>query len=142
MGAIDTRGPEASPNVLDGYVLEEGAIPQALAPVMQGMLEVSPGKRFTAYTVAGHIGRFLSRSSSMLFGPYYKGGALDRTQTYLVMSHDNNEGVMSLENDKPYLQFSGVQRTEHVKKLDEMLASVTKAIGGTLINSIFHDGEY
>jgi hypothetical protein len=63
-------------------------------------------------------------------------------QTYLIMSHDSNEAIITLENDKPYLQFLGVGRTDHVKKLNEVLAKATKAIGGTLINSPFYSGEH
>ncbi|RAL60885.1 hypothetical protein DID88_010210 [Monilinia fructigena] len=40
-GIIDNR--EGHANVLDGYVIEEGAIPKALAPLFQFMLEKLPG---------------------------------------------------------------------------------------------------
>ncbi|KAJ7669030.1 hypothetical protein B0H17DRAFT_1247859 [Mycena rosella] len=113
-GVMDNRGPETSPNVLDGYVLEEGAIPQALASVIQGAFE------------------------SGVFGPYARGGSLNCTQTYLIMSHDNNEGTITLDNDKPYLRFSGVGRADHLEKLDLILGNATKAIGGTLINPPFY----
>ena len=76
----------------------------------------------------------------MLGGPYAQGGSVNRTQTYLIMSHDSNEGIVTLENDKPYLQFLGVGRTEHVKQLNAMLAKITNGIGGALINSPFYTG--
>lgn len=159
-GVIDNRGPQASPNVLDGYVIEEGALPQALAPVIQAMLEVLPGKDRPVYTATGRMRHLFSRIKSRFLGPYAEGGSLNRTQTYLIMSHDrcvfgrklgifylimshdSNEGIVSLTNDKPYLQFLGVGRTEHAKKLNDILANATKAIGGTLINSPFYAGEY
>ncbi|KAJ7177844.1 hypothetical protein C8R46DRAFT_1212580 [Mycena filopes] len=137
-GVIDNRGPHTSPNVLDGYVIEEGAIPQALAPVIQAMLEVLPGKEHPdPFTAAERLRHLLSRTKSRFLGPYAKGGSVNRMQTYLIMSHDSNEAIITLENDKPYLQFLGVGRTEHVKKLNEVLANATKAIGGTVINSPF-----
>ncbi|KAJ6568346.1 hypothetical protein DFH09DRAFT_983153 [Mycena vulgaris] len=137
-GVIDNRGPETSPNVLDGYVLQEGAIPQALTPVIQAALEVLPGKKYPAYTVAERLRHFVSRVKSRFLGPYTAGGSLHRTQTYLIMSHDSNEGIITLENDKPYLQFLGVGRTAHIKTLNEILFNATKVIRGTLINSPFY----
>ncbi|KAJ7757153.1 hypothetical protein B0H16DRAFT_1538314 [Mycena metata] len=137
-GVIDNRGPETSPNVLDGYVIEEGAIPQALAPIIQAMLEVLPGKQNPdPFTATERLRHLLSRTKSRFLGPYSKGGSVNRMQTYLIMSHDSNEAIISLENDKPYLQFLGVGRTEHVKTLNKVLANATKAIGGTVINSPF-----
>ncbi|KAJ7097404.1 hypothetical protein C8R44DRAFT_949487 [Mycena epipterygia] len=137
-GVIDNRGPETSPNVLDGYIIEEGVIPQAFAPVFQAVLEALPGKTYPSLSAVERLGHLFSRVKSSLLGPYAKGGSLDRTQTYLIMSHDSNEGRISLLDDRPYLQFSGVRRTEHVKKLNETLFNATNAIGGTLINSPFY----
>lgn len=68
-------------------------------------------------------------------GPYYKNGAVERTQVYLIMSHDSNQAVLSLENDKPKLEFMGVGRSEHVKELNKKLAQATKAVGGTLVQN-------
>ncbi|KAJ7773668.1 hypothetical protein DFH07DRAFT_952716 [Mycena maculata] len=138
-GVIDNRGPDTSPNVLDGYVIEEGAIPQALASLIQAMLEALPGKVHPdPYTTIERLRHLLSATESRFFGPYAKGGSVERMQTYLIMSHDSNEAIVTLENDEPYLQFLGVGRTEHVKKLHDILADATKAIGGTLINSPFY----
>lgn len=67
---------------------------------------------------------------------------MNRTQTYLIMSHDSNEAILSLVDDKPYLQFLGVGRTTHVKKLSQILAAATNTIRGTMINSPFYSGEY
>jgi hypothetical protein len=65
-------------------------------------------------------------------------GSLERTQTYLVMSHDSNQAVMRMgENDKPALTFLGVGRSDHVKYLNGILAKATNAVGGTFINSPF-----
>ncbi|KAJ6486130.1 hypothetical protein C8R47DRAFT_980022 [Mycena vitilis] len=138
-GVIDNRGPETSPNVLDGYVLEEGAIPQALAPLIQAMLAALPGKEYPdPYTASERLRHLFSSTKSAFLGPYSKGGSVNRMQTYLIMSHDSNEAILTLQKDKPYLQFLGVGRTDHVKKLNEILANATKAIGGTLVHSPFY----
>ncbi|KAF2083168.1 FAD/NAD(P)-binding domain-containing protein [Saccharata proteae CBS 121410] len=137
-GVIDNRGPETSPNVLDGHVIEEGAIPQALASILQAMLEVLPGKQYPSpYGPMEQLRHLMSRTETRFLGPYAKGSSINRTQTYLIMSHDSNEAILTLENDKPYLQFLGVGRTEHIKTLNEVLRKTTSAVGGTLINSPF-----
>ncbi|KAK8242173.1 hypothetical protein IWZ00DRAFT_443295 [Phyllosticta capitalensis] len=140
-GIIDNRGPETSPNVLDGYCIQEGCIPAALTPVIRAMLQSLP-KDETSETSTLHAFRqLLSRTQTIFRGPYSKGSSLNRTQTYLIMSHDSNEAILSLENDKPYLQFLGVGRTQHVKKLNEVLVKATAAIGGTLVKSPFESSR-
>ncbi|KAK7532801.1 uncharacterized protein J3D65DRAFT_557668 [Phyllosticta citribraziliensis] len=124
-GIIDNRGPE-TPNVLDGYVIEEGCIPEALAPVLRAML-TAPG--------ATSLRQLFSQTQTKFLGPYSEGGSLNRTQTYLIMSHDSNEAILTLENDKPRLQFIGVGRTQRVKKLNDVLEKATLAVGGRLVKS-------
>lgn len=45
--------------------------------------------------------------------------------------------MLTLEDDKPRLEFLGVGRSDHVKKLNEILAKATEAVGGTLVNNPF-----
>ncbi|KAF2741804.1 FAD/NAD(P)-binding domain-containing protein [Sporormia fimetaria CBS 119925] len=138
-GVIDNRGPKTSPNVLDGHVIEEGAIPEALAKVIQPMLEILPGKeKPVPFTFDKRFRHFMSRMQTRLKGPYAIGSSLNRMQTYLIMSHDSNEGIVSLQNDRPHLQFLGVGRTKHVDVLRQELRKATNAIGGTLVNSPFY----
>jgi hypothetical protein len=137
-GIIDVRDPISSPNVLDGYVIEEGAIPAAMAPIVQGLFETIPGKIYPTsgqYKVLRH---FFSRMTNRVFGPYAVGGSVNRTQTYLVMSHDSSEAILTLAGDKSYLQFTGVGRTERVKRVREVLATASGAIGGTLTDAPFY----
>ncbi|KAL7273366.1 hypothetical protein RUND412_003786 [Rhizina undulata] len=137
-GVIDRRNAEV--NVLDGYVIEEGAVPQALAPFLQAMLEVMPKKSYPAdFGPKERLRHFLSGTKARILGPWSQGSAVNRTQIYLIMSHDNNEATLTLENDQVYLRFLGVGRTEHVKELNELLAKATSLIGGTMINSPFYE---
>lgn len=133
-GIIDNRGPEASKNVLDGYVIEEGVIPAALAPVIQTVLEAIPGKIYPPFHLGRAIRYFSSKLQSRSFGPYAKGGSIDRTQTYLLMSHDSNEGILALKGNKPSLQFVGVGRTERISTLREVMATATGKMGGVLVD--------
>ncbi len=45
---------------------------------------------------------------------------------------------MSLQDDKPVLEFLGVGRSDHVKKLNNILLKATQAVGGTLVNNPFY----
>ena len=134
-GVIDCRNQK---NPLDGFVIEEGAITAALVPVLQHMLKILPGRIYpTPWRIREMIRHFLSRQVSNIF-KYAPGGALQRTQTYLIMSHDSNQAVMTLENGQTSLEFLGVGRSDHVQKLNGILAKASSAIGATYINSPFY----
>ena len=135
-GVIDCR---QQANFLDGFVLEEGAIPESLSSVLQAMLESLPNKIYPEkYGIHERIRHLTSRSKSRIFGPYVQGGSIERTQTYLIMSHDDNQAILTLKDGKPYLQFLGVGRTDHVTRLNKVLEDATNKIGGTFINSPFY----
>lgn len=134
-GIIDNRQGHANP--LDGYVIEEGTIPQALAPFLQTMLDLMPGSLSSEESLMDKASAKLARWGSRILGPYYKKGAIERTQVYLIMSHDSNQAVLTLKDDKPELEFLGVGRSDHVKKLNSILARATRAVGGTLVQNPF-----
>ena len=134
-GVIDCRD---QPNPLDGFVIEEGAIAEALVPVLQPMLESLPGRKYpSSYGLVEWFRHLLSRQKSRLYN-YASSGSLQRTQCFLIMSHDSNQGEMTLKDDKTTLTFLGVGRSDHVKYLNGLLAKATNAVGGTFINSPFY----
>lgn len=135
-GVIDCREQD---NPLDGFVIEEGAVPEALAGLLQTMLELMPGSQGPKDdTIVDRTQAALARYGSRFLGPYFKKGAVEKTQVYLIMSHDSNQAVLTLQDDKPMLEFLGVGRSAHVKKLNELLAQATEAVGGTLVHSPFY----
>ena len=134
-GVIDCR---TQNNPLDGYVIEEGAMTEALVPVLQRMIEALPGKKFPAqWGLRQMLQHFIARQISRI-SKYAPLGSLQRTQTYLIMSHDSNQAVMTLKKDKTALEFLGVGRSDHVQHLNGILAQATGAVGGTYINSPFY----
>ncbi|KAF9469642.1 Alpha/Beta hydrolase protein [Collybia nuda] len=140
-GIIDNRGEETSPDVLDGHVIEEGAVPSALAPLLQPMLELLPGKEPPSpFSVSEGLRHALARAKSRFFGAHAEGGSVRKTQVYLIMSHDSNEGIVSMDEagQKAYLQFLGVGKTQHIQELNEVLKRATGAVGGTLVNQPFY----
>ncbi|KAF7332546.1 FAD/NAD(P)-binding domain-containing protein [Mycena kentingensis (nom. inval.)] len=136
-GVIDCRSGHDNP--LDGFVIEEGALPHALSAVFQAMLDLMPDKIPPQnQSLHDRTKAALARYGSRFLGPYYKNGALKRTQIYLIMSHDSNQAVLTLQDDKPVLEFIGVGRSEHVKQLNDILAKATQAVGGTFVQSPFY----
>jgi hypothetical protein len=137
-GIIDNRNTK---NVLDGYVVEEGVIPGALAPLVQTIFAATPWKVYPLFEPLRLVRSVWSKVLSRAFGPYAKGGSVDRTLTYLIMSHDSNEGILSLQGSKPLLQFIGVGRTKRVTRLRETMKTITGAVGGTLIDGPLAAGK-
>ncbi|GAW16944.1 hypothetical protein ANO14919_063910 [Xylariales sp. No.14919] len=136
-GIIDNRTGHDNP--LDGYVIEEGTIPGALAPFMQALLELLPGSvEAPEETLVERVKGNLARAGSLFLGPYFRKGAIERTQVYLIMSHDSNQAYLTLKEDKPVLEFIGVGRSEHVKSLNHVLEKATRAVGGTFVQNPFY----
>ncbi len=135
-GVIDCRDQE---NFLDGFVIEEGAIPGGVASLFQSMLQSTPGNIDPQnFGLQERLRHLVSRSKSRLLGPYVQSGSVERTQIYLIMSHDDNQAILTLKDDKPHLQFLGVGRSDHVQHLNHVLAEATSKIGGTYVNSPFY----
>ncbi|GAP84152.1 putative cholesterol oxidase [Rosellinia necatrix] len=136
-GIIDNR--KGHENPLDGYVIEEGAIPAALVPFMQVLLETMPGSvEMTGESLVKTVKANLARAGSAFLGPYFRKGAIERTQVYLIMSHDSNQAFLTLKEDKPVLEFIGVGRSDHVKTLNRVLEKATRAVGGTFVQNPFY----
>ena len=116
-GVIDCRDQH---DALDGFVIEEGAVPQALAPFYQLMLETLPGRIPPKHHSATELVRQkLVSGKSRLLGPYAADGSTERTQVCmydpqplqiqqwiadlqidLIMSHDSNQ-VSDIDMSQP-----------------------------------------
>lgn len=136
-GVIDRR--KNHENALDGFVIEEGAVPKALAPLFQTMLELMPGNQYPrGQTLLEKFRHVLAQQGSRFLGPYFRKGSIERTQVYLIMSHDSNQAILTLKDDKPILEFAGVGKSEHVQYLNGILKDATEAVGGTFVQSPFY----
>jgi len=144
-------------NPLDGFVIEEGTVPHALAHFLQTMLDLMPGSSAPKNdTIVERTQAALARYGSRFLGPYFKKGAVEKTQVYLIMSHDSelssslsklsrrsnrfagNQATMTLKDDKPVIEFLGVGRSDHVKKLMGTLKNATETVGGTFVMNPFY----
>jgi len=133
---IDMRN---RPNLEDGMTLEEGTVPGPIRSIMAKSL-VTFSRLMGRDTDRGMKDYFQEKwreVQSLVRGPFY--GAVDHTQVYLVMSHDDGNGEMELVGDKLNIHWKDVGRQKIFKKVSGELASATTALGGNIVpNPTWH----
>ncbi|KAL6876266.1 hypothetical protein HDV57DRAFT_522849 [Trichoderma longibrachiatum] len=120
-------------NPLEGFVIEDCAIPQALSPLMIPILEYLPDQMKPSYHLVQAWAKTAARLGSKVFGPYIAKGSVSRTGVYLIMSHDSSQGCLTLRKDKPVLSYSGVGRSQSVSRIHAFLEAMTASVGGDFI---------
>ena len=130
---LDLRMTDEAPNVRDGLLIQEGAVPEALSPLIQTLLETRTC--FTWPFGNSNIVKGVARIKSWLFGPYCTSGSVRRTAVYLSMSHDENEGTLEMKNGSTILRWSGTGAEQRNCRIQKILASAAASIGGTLIDA-------
>jgi cholesterol oxidase len=130
--AIDLR---EQPNLDDGLIIEEGGVCAPLAALLPKTLSLAAKMvgRDTDSGLADPIQEKLMVSASMIRGPYH--GAVRNTQVYLVMTHDNSGGKMSLHNDRVVIKWPGSGEQPFVKNVNEKLVQATGPLGGTFVEN-------
>jgi cholesterol oxidase len=135
-GLIDLRSTE---KLEDGMVIEEGTIPSGLAPVLPAIMAAGAG-RIGEDMDAGILDALEERArqrQSLLFGSYQ--GAVARTQTYLVMSHDDAGGRIMLEDGRLKVDWRKVADQPIFAKVERNLKRATHATGGTFVRNPMTD---
>ncbi|MGC0152603.1 alpha/beta fold hydrolase [Chromobacterium vaccinii] len=115
-------------------VIEEGSIPGAIGGAMVPAIAAAAAEIGQA-TETGALARIRHAArevESALLGPYR--GAVNRLQTYLIMSHDNGGGVMALDDsDQLRLDWPGVGEQPNFKIGNDRLYQATRALGGDYV---------
>ncbi|MGA2987972.1 MAG: alpha/beta fold hydrolase [Terriglobia bacterium] len=131
-GIIDMRH---QPALVDGMVAEEGSAPGGLGVFLPGAFAAAAEVAGTPEPVAT-TERIREKERELLTdfeGPYQ--GAVQRTQTYLVMTHDNASGRMTLDaQGNLALNWPGVGDQPIFQRVNERLKQATEALGGTFIH--------
>lgn len=122
-------------------VIEEGSIPGALGGMMVPAMAAAAAEigRSTETGMVAKLAHAAREVESAVLGPYH--GAVNRLQTYLIMSHDNGAGQMVLDDhDQLRLDWSGVGEQPNFKIGNDRLYEATRALGGTYVpNPIWTD---
>ncbi len=129
---IDTRG--SCKEYLDGLIIEEGSIPGALAstlPVAFATISKLIGED-TRHGLLHKLKEAGDDVVSLLRGAYH--GSVRRTQTYLIMSQDDDKGTLRL-NDYSRLEvdWKGVGKERIFQQGNAALRQCTEALGGTFV---------
>ncbi|KAH6607097.1 cholesterol oxidase [Trichoderma cornu-damae] len=135
--AIDNR--KGLDNPLNGFIIQEGAMPKAFSELLQCVLDLTPGSHAPEKSILERARESMGLWKSRLLGPYSRSGALGNTQVFLIMSHDGSQATLSLKNDKPVLEFLGVGKSDRVKRFNSILERATDAVGGTLVYTPFYN---
>ena len=124
-GMIDLR--EEQPDRSKALIIEDGAIPGALAAILPAALYAasfgSPGGHGASRA------RRLREFARIPLGSYH--GPVDRTLTYLVMSTDDSGGRLALENDRIQVTWPEVAEQPVFARDNPILTMATKALHGT-----------
>lgn len=132
-GFIDLR---EQPVLTDGMVIEEGSPPGPIAGFLPAGLSAAsdlrgPANARIAPAPLDPLKEDFDKAAGWLEGPYR--GAVHKTQTYLVMTHDDGEGRMTLENDALRIHWPGVGRQPIFDKVNQTLLNASKPLGGQYV---------
>ena len=135
-GVIDLRHQQ---DLEDGAVIEDGALPGALASIMPAVFSMAAkmSGRDTDHNIADQLREKQRELQSLLGGAYT--GATAHTQTFLVMAHDDGAGRLLLKDDRLRVHWPGVGRQKLFEKINKMLFKATRPLGGTYLpNPLWH----
>ena len=116
-------------------VIEEGSIPGAignLIPVSMAAVEKLIGQD-TESGIWDRLKDKIEELTSIIQGPYH--GATNKLQTYLIMSHDNGDGKMTLENDNIRIHWPDVGLQPNFAIGNQNLYQATEALGGQYVKN-------
>ena len=117
-------------------VIEEGSIPGALGSTLPLSLAVAAGAigEDTDEGIIDKIREEARIAESYLRGPYH--GAVNATQTFLIMSHDDARGQAKLnDQDRMIIDWPDVGDQDNVTIGNENLRKATEALGGTFVKN-------
>jgi cholesterol oxidase len=131
-GIIDLR---KQSNVADGFVIEEGSIPGALANLLPaGLASAAITSPPAELPDLQELLRQTGRQGESLVGGAYT-GAVRNTQTYLIMSHDDASGRMFLDNDRLRISWPGIGAGPEFQRDNDALVKATEPLGGFFVHN-------
>ena len=136
-GLIDNRN---TANVKDGYVIEEGSLAGAVGVALVGLLgnaaplegvDVDASARRPLRDRIDYEARV---AESFLRGPYH--GALNHTQSYLVMAHDDESGQISVDDKgRARIAWKKAGKQPIFQTIENVLKQATVPLGGKYLRN-------
>jgi cholesterol oxidase len=130
--AIDLR---EQPALDGGMIIEEGGVCAPLAALLPKTLSLAAQLvgRDTDTGLVDTIREKTRELDSLIRGAYH--GAVRNTQVFLVMTHDNSGGRLSLLNDRVVIAWPGSGTQPFVKNVNAKLLQATQPLGGTFVEN-------
>jgi cholesterol oxidase len=121
------------PELEDGMVIEDGSIPGAMSSILPEMFEVADLIGGTSQEPSwwDEAEARIKKMFSGLMGSYK--GAMNHTQTYLVMAHDGTEGRCYLDQDRLRISWPGVGQEPIFDQINDTLLKVNEHLSGTYV---------
>jgi hypothetical protein len=138
---IDYRTGAASRNPLSGFVIQDGCIPEAFSPIIHIMLTLQTINQQAISLLLNpqcEASKVLASLKAFLFGPYAIGGALQRTSTYLIMSHDSNETTLTLKDGRICLRAPKEGRSGNYQRMTGLFKGLLSNTGAKMGYSFFY----
>jgi cholesterol oxidase len=127
---IDLRN---QPVLEDGMVIEEGNVPGPIGSVVADTL-FDIARAFGQEDHKTFVEKIKEESREFIgsFEGAYR-GPMNKTQAFLIMTHDNGNGQMLLENDRLKIAWPGVGTEPIFQKVAANIKKASDAIGGTYV---------
>ena len=131
-GAVDLRDTSA---FRDGMIIEEGAIPSPLAPLLPLSFEAAAlSGKDTDGGLSDWLTEHRNRIESLVQGSYE--GAVHHTQVMLTMAHDDGAGEIRLDDHgRPRVHWPGVARQQIFADIARRGEEIARALGATWIEN-------
>lgn len=127
-GLIDLR---ETPSLDDGLVIEEGAIPGGLGAFLPHAMALAAAAFGRETDTSDRLGEISRESESLILGPYR--GAINHTQTFLIMGHDGSDGKIRLDGDRLAVDWPGIGQRPVFGHIAETIRAAVAATGGTYV---------
>ncbi|HRD78202.1 MAG TPA: GMC oxidoreductase, partial [Hyphomicrobiaceae bacterium] len=131
-GAIDLRDQS---HLEEGMIIEEGVLPSGLAPLLPGIFSAGfhlTGKDTDQGLADGAL-EAARRAKSWVLGAYW--GAMQHTETFLVMAHDDAGGRIELDDGRLTVRWPGVAEQPIYRTIEATLTKATAATGGAFVRN-------
>eukprot|EP01064_Diplonema_japonicum_P003792 TRINITY_DN1248_c0_g3_i1.p1 TRINITY_DN1248_c0_g3~~TRINITY_DN1248_c0_g3_i1.p1 ORF type:complete len:1153 (+),score=332.37 TRINITY_DN1248_c0_g3_i1:63-3521(+) len=125
---IDMRVPGG-----DNMVLEEGNMPGPIGKIMAPTMALA-NKVWGKNTVGGLNDITQKWIRQNLSKPPFQ-GAMNHTQTYLVMSHDDARGVLSMHNNRMQINYPDVGKQANFQTGNDNMQKATEALKGNYVKN-------
>lgn len=130
---IDER---EQPDLECGLIIEEGSLPGAMAPYLGGVFAAAApiaSASGSAPAFRDMPRQMAAGAASVVAGGHV--GAVEHTQTFLIMSHDGSDGRLHLEDDRLRVDWPAIGTRDGFTRCSDRLHAATEALGGIYVKN-------